>query len=123
MQCPKCNAPFQKATFADGVADRCTNCQGVWLDDHEHELLKGFAASVDIGSAKKGAKFNKIDHITCPVCPDMQLLRLVDPDQPHIWFESCPVCNGRFYDAGEYRDYSTHTIGDFIKGLSPKPRN
>ena len=123
MQCPKCNAPFQKATFADGVADRCTNCLGIWLDDQEHELLKGIATSVDIGNSRKGARFNKIDQISCPVCPDTPLLRLVDPDQPHIWFESCPSCKGRFYDAGEYRDYSTRTIGDFIKGLSAKPRN
>ena len=82
MQCPKCNAPFQKATFADGVADRCTNCLGIWLDDQEHELLKGIATSVDIGNSRKGARFNKIDQISCPVCPDTPLLRLVDPDQP-----------------------------------------
>lgn len=123
MQCPKCQAAFEKASFADAVADRCTNCQGIWFDNLEHELLKEYADSVDIGAAVKGAGFNKIDRISCPVCSNSPLLRMVDSAQPHIWFESCPVCYGRFYDAGEFRDFATLTIRDFIKDLSPKLRS
>ena len=123
MQCPKCQAAFEKVSFADAVAERCTNCQGIWLDNLEHELLKEYADSIDIGAESKGAEFNKIDRISCPVCPSSKLLRMVDSGQPHIWFESCPVCYGRFYDAGEFKDFASYTIGDFIKDLSPSPRD
>ena len=123
MQCPKCQSEFEKVSFADAVADRCTNCHGIWFDNLEHELLKDYAESMDIGDPDKGAEFNKIDRISCPVCTGSQLLRMVDSAQPHIWFESCPVCYGRFYDAGEFKDFSRYTIGDFIKDLSVTARD
>lgn len=123
MQCPKCQSAFEQVSFADAVADRCTNCQGIWFDNLEHELLKEYAGSMDIGDPDKGVEFNKIDRISCPVCTGSQMLRMVDSAQPHIWFESCPVCYGRFYDAGEFKDFSTFTIGDFIKDLSAPARS
>jgi Zn-finger nucleic acid-binding protein len=88
----------------------------------EHEDLKEIADSVDIGDAEEGAEFNKIDRIYCPVCPNNKLIRMVDPLQPHIWFESCPTCYGRFYDAGELKDLSERTISDFIKLFSATER-
>ena len=38
--------------------------------------------------------------------------------QPHIWFESCQSCYGRFYDAGEYRDLAVYEFSDFMKRFS-----
>jgi transposase-like protein len=34
-----------------------------------------------------------------------RMIRIVDVDQPHIWFEHCTVCGGSFFDAGEFRDF------------------
>ena len=51
------------------------------------------------------------------------MLRMVDPRQPHIWFESCPVCHGRFYDAGEYRDFAEFTLGDLIRRFTAPARD
>jgi hypothetical protein len=39
---------------------------------------------------------------------------MVDPAQPDIWFESCPVCHGTFFDAGEFRDWKDRTLGEFL---------
>jgi uncharacterized protein len=115
MQCPKCHSAFEKVATADGVVDRCTHCQGMWFDIMEYEDLKQQASIVDVGDAAKGAQYNAIDHISCPVCPNSPMIRMVDPAQPHIWFESCPTCYGRFYDAGEFRDFARITIADLFK--------
>ena len=123
MQCPKCQSPFEKIETKDGVVDRCSGCKGLWFDNMEHEDLKQHAEALDAGDAAVGAKHNDNDRIRCPVCPNSPMIRMVDVKQPHIWFESCTVCYGRFYDAGEYRDFAEFTFGEFIKGLSPTARN
>ncbi|WP_211369490.1 hypothetical protein [Pseudoxanthomonas kalamensis] len=48
---------------------------------------------------------------------------MVDPQQPHIWFESCKYCYGRFYDAGEFRDYAEHDLADWIKSWKAPERD
>lgn len=122
MKCPKCHADFEllNTPFAD--VERCTSCKGLWLDMLEEEDLKEIVDGVDIGDPEVGKQFNKIDNIQCPVCPSSTLLKMVDPQQPHIWFESCPTCHGRFYDAGELKDLSEHTLSDFIKRFRVKER-
>ena len=107
-------------SFAD--VERCLSCKGLWLDLLKYEDLKDIAEAVDIGDPELGKKLNKIDKINCPVCPNSRLLRMVDPDQPHIWFESCPSCYGRFYDAGELLDLSEYSISDFFKQFLVKER-
>ncbi|MCB1599065.1 MAG: zf-TFIIB domain-containing protein [Lysobacterales bacterium] len=123
MQCPKCQADMEKVATAHGVVDRCTACKGLWFDLMEHEELKADADIIDIGSEELGRRHNAIDRIHCPVCPNSQMLRMVDPQQPHIWFESCPVCYGRYFDAGEFRDLSEHSLGDLFKRWRAKARD
>ena len=123
MQCPKCRCDMEKVPTPQGVVDRCVNCKGMWFDMLEDQVLKPYADEVDIGSPEVGAHFNKIDRIKCPSCPDSQLIRMVDAAQPHIWFESCPVCYGRFFDAGEFRDLSDFTVVDFVRRLAARPRD
>ncbi len=122
MQCPKCQQAMERLSFPAAEVDRCSGCQGIWFDMLEHEDLRDQAAVLDIGSAEVGAKFNSVDVIPCPVCPNTTMIRMVDIEQPHIWFESCPVCFGRFFDAGEYRDLADRSIGDFFKRLRVKAR-
>jgi Zn-finger nucleic acid-binding protein len=50
------------------------------------------------------------------------MVRMVDPDQTHIWYERCSSCRGSFFDAGEFRDLSTHSIADFFKRLAAPER-
>lgn len=123
MKCPKCNEKMEKVPTAGGVADRCTGCQGLWFDIGEHEDMQNYSEILDTGDADVGAQFNQIDRIRCPVCPDSPMLRLVDPQQPHIWFESCPTCYGRFLDAGEFRDLTDKTLADVIRGWNTPARD
>lgn len=123
MQCPKCHSRMDKVPTPQGVVDRCSNCKGIWFAILEHEHLQPYVDEIDTGSAETGAHYNKIDRIGCPVCPNSQLIRMVDVEQPHIWFESCAICYGRFFDAGEFRDLSEVTLGDYFRRLSVKPRD
>ena len=118
MQCPKCKSNMEKVPTQDGVIDRCVSCKGLWFDMLEHEDLKSYANMLDIGSPEVGETHNKIDRVNCPVCPNSPMTRMVDPGQPHIWFEGCPNCFGSFFDAGEFRDLSKFTFSDFIKRFS-----
>lgn len=122
MRCPKCHSLMEKVPTQEGVVDRCTQCKGLWFEMLEHEDLKDYASVVDAGSAELGERYNKVEDIKCPVCPNSKMLKMVDALQPHIWFESCPTCYGRFFDAGEFLDVSERTVGDFIKKLSVKAR-
>ena len=123
MKCPKCGSEMEAVTFHHVEVDRCTNCEGIWFDILEHEELKMIAGSeaIDVGDPEKGKRFNKIDRISCPKCQS-PLIRMVDPTQPHIWYESCSVCNGLFFDAGEYTDFKEITLTDFFKRLKTKER-
>lgn len=114
---------MEKVATAAGVVDRCTACRGMWFDIQEFEDQKPHAAIIDVGDAARGAEHNANDRIRCPVCANSPLIRMVDPQQPHIWFESCTICYGRFFDAGEYRDLSELTLSDLYKRWKATPRN
>lgn len=122
MKCPKCEAQMEQFhnTYAD--YEQCTSCKGLWLDAEEIDDLKEVAAAIDNGSPELGAKYNDKQDVYCPVCANNRMTRMVDAGQPHIWFEQCPTCKGRFYDAGEFKDLAEHTIGDFFKDLFAKER-
>ncbi len=118
MNCPKCQAEMEKVTYQNIEVDRCTGCKGIWFDMLEHKHLKALKGSeeIDIGDPEEGKKFNRIDRINCPVCHG-PMIRMVDNDQPHIWYESCNSCYGVFFDAGEFRDYKEKTILEFFKEI------
>ena len=124
MQCPKCQGAMETATHLVWHAHRCTPCRGLWFDMGEYEHLKAYADEIDIGDPRKGEACNQVDRIACPVCEGKRpLVRMVDPQQPHIWFESCQNCYGRFYDAGEFKDFAEHDFHDLILDWNAKPRD
>ncbi|WP_256451845.1 zf-TFIIB domain-containing protein [Lysobacter sp. S4-A87] len=122
MQCPKCSSPMQAIDILSSRSQRCTHCSGLWLVMGEERLLKAQAEIVDTGDAAVGAQYNHVDRIKCPTCADSQLVRMVDPQQPHIWFESCSFCFGRFYDAGEFRDFAERTLLEFFQDMDAPER-
>ena len=123
MDCPKCSHAMEQVVFGDIEVDRCTLCKGLWFDLLEHEQLKSMhgAEAIDIGDREVGAIFNRDDRITCPRCGG-PMIRMVDAAQPHIWYESCGVCHGVFFDAGEFRDYKQYSPADFFRRLRARER-
>jgi uncharacterized protein len=123
MDCPKCGHAMEAVVFGDVEVDRCTLCKGLWFDPLEHEELKAMpgSESIDCGDPEVGAVFNRDDRIRCPRCGG-PMIRMVDPTQPHIWYESCGVCFGVFFDAGEFTDYKRHTLADVFRRLRARER-
>ncbi len=123
MDCPKCSHAMEQVVFGDIEVDRCTLCKGLWFDLLEHEQLKSMrgAEAIDIGDPEVGAIFNRDDRIHCPRCAG-PMIRMVDAVQPHIWYESCGVCHGVFFDAGEFRDYKQRSPVDFFRRLRARER-
>ncbi len=124
MRCPKCRAEMEQVDY-DGIEiDRCKYCKGIWFDAGESEALrnKEAAIAIDTGDAKTGKQSNKIDDYPCPRCSGA-MVRVVDPQQTHIWYEVCSSCSGSFFDAGEFVDLAQHTISDFFKRFTTPERN
>jgi PAT family beta-lactamase induction signal transducer AmpG len=122
IRCPKCRADMEQIVHEGVEIDRCVTCSGIWFDAGEVELLtsKSAASAIDTGQASAGKKYNVIDDYHCPRCGgDME--KHVDPQQTHIWYESCKDCKGSFFDAGEFRDLAQLSVSDYFKRLvTPK---
>ncbi len=119
MTCPKCNAAMKIVTVGEYEVDRCTGCGGLWFDLREHEHIaesKTDVARLDSAHVTKGTAQNDKRDIRCPIC-HVKMLKLSVPDQLHIKYESCPVCYGAFFDAGEFKDYATHTLAEQVSGF------
>ena len=117
LVCPKCGGVMSAASALHPAVSRCESCSGLWFTAAEAGRRVDDAASLDTGSAADGARFNDVDRINCPFCETHPpLIRMVDPDQAHIEFESCMSCYGRFYDAGEYRDFADVTWREYFFG-------
>lgn len=123
MNCPKCKSVMKTISFEGIEVDRCVTCKGIWFDNMEHEDLKKMkgSESIDTGDFATGDEYNKIDDIDCPKC-NVKMIKLVDPKQSHIWYESCHICSGVFFDAGEFTDFKEETIGDFFKSWNTPER-
>jgi Zn-finger nucleic acid-binding protein len=113
MNCPKCSSKFEKIGFGVVDLERCLGCRGLWFDMLEKEDLVKIAGSeaIDIGNDQVGKEYNHLDDVHCPQCK-VEMLPMVNKDQSHIKYESCPMCYGTFFDAGEFRDLKEYTVVD-----------
>lgn len=123
MQCPKCPGTLEPRTYGRKITvHRCTECAGLWckpepLLEMKREWMS--EAVLDSGDPKLGKALDQIEDIHCPedgTC----MVKTADERQTHIWYESCPTCDGMFFDAGEFTDLKYDTlmdrVRDFIKG-------
>ena len=117
MKCPKCSANMERVRTPEATVDRCTLCRGMWFDMLEHQDVKPPAAkALDVGSSGVGRKYDKLEPVLCPK-DGQRMTRMTALGQPHIHYEQCPICGGVFFDAGEFRDFKTESIGDVVRGL------
>jgi len=123
MRCPKCRSDMDQIEYEGIEVDRCSICNGIWFDFGEIEQLqnKKAAAAIDIGDKEKGKQSNTIENYRCPRCSGA-MIKMVDPEQRHIWYEKCSDCHGSFLDAGEFKDLSKLTVSDFFKDLAAPER-
>ena len=119
IHCPKCAAMMEKVAFGGITVDRCLNCKGLWFDAREQERLRDMPGSEQIDTGQIGATAASARPTTslhCPVCHTPMIL-MTDHRQPHLKYESCTVCYGAFFDAGEFRDYKEHTLVESLRHM------
>lgn len=118
MQCPKCGGTLEPVVQENIEVDRCSSCGGLWFDMLEVDRLRKqkSPAAIDTGDPAVGRQHNEQAKVECPRCHTL-MIRMVDLDQHHIWYESCPVCYGKWFDAGEVTDLSQETVMDFFRDL------
>ena len=116
MECPKCQARMEAVQFEDVEVDRCVRCGGIWFDLLEHEDLRVRAGSeaIDSGPGWQASMHNAQGRVFCPVDGTL-MARLVATTRPHLWVESCPVCHGTFFDAGEFTEFKEHALGEVFR--------
>lgn len=117
MNCPKCGGVMQAVPTKLGECDRCKDCGGLWFDYHEDVEMLPLSRDIDTGDEYIGIENDMKTAILCPKCTHVPMLRETDPQQPHIWFEACPQCKGRYFDAGEFTDLSEYSFSDWIEGI------
>jgi len=122
MTCPKCSSSMEVVLVGSAEVDRCTACGGLWFDLLEEEIVKRAGAAAALDDSEPVSEDRQHEPAArCPRCR-VPLLRMVDPGQPHIWYESCAVCFGSFFDAGEFKDLADETVGDLIRRWGAKER-
>ena len=123
MHCPKCHSAMDQIQFEGIEVDRCSGCEGLWFDAMEDRDLRGRNGvdRPDVGDPQKGAELDGKAVVDCPRCK-VRMVRMVDRQYPHIWYESCPVCFGSFFDAGEFKDLKERTLTDLLKGRKRRKR-
>ena len=117
LTCPKCGGSMEKVPLDGQSVDRCDRCKGLFFsaEAHEHMLNTPGAEAIDTG-AKLDEPRDQVVRIKCPAC-HAQMIRMVDHHQPHIWYESCPVCFGIYMDAGEFREQKQRPIVNLIRDM------
>lgn len=118
MNCPKCGGAMTPVAFQDVEVDRCQACGGLWFDEYEEGRLKQLngAETIDSGDPAVGRMHDAIRHVTCPR-DGAPMVTVTMPDQPHIHYEQCQTCYGAFFDAGEFADFKTMTVGEWLRSL------
>ena len=109
LDCPKCAGTMEEIRIGNVEVDRCVLCRGIWFDANECAKLKAIPSgnSVDDGSSFIGSMKDSKQGVDCPICH----VRMVTIEAPSsvrdgLLLERCPKCNGMFFDAGEFRDFS-----------------
>jgi uncharacterized protein len=119
--CPKCggslDAKIVKIVDDSIEFQQCAGCYGLLVPAGVTRKLMahwGPETNIDTGSDVLGKKYDSVDDIECPKCK-IKMDKIEDPEQTHVWFESCPSCGSTFYDAGELTDLNEKSLSDFFK--------
>jgi Zn-finger nucleic acid-binding protein len=99
---------MERVVYEGVEVDRCTQCQGLWFDCREDDKLRSrrAARALDVGNPATGRQYDQMRAVQCPRCTT-RMVRVTDPQHVKLHYESCPVCFGAFFDAGEFREHTS----------------
>ena len=102
MNCPKCQAVDLASCVVAGVElDQCPDCQGIWFDEAELEILLEVKKS-DLRSLSRGKSDAELDSKrgNCPR-DGSDLLRICSASDASLILDICVNCHGVWLDGGE----------------------
>lgn len=105
MNCPVCENAMITLMLSDVEIDFCTDCNGIWLDAGELELLldnpeqsKQLLDSfqVDLNYSERPIK--------CPICLKKMKKIVVGQSTPLLLIDKCAKGDGLWFDKGELNE-------------------
>lgn len=109
--------------YLDVELDLCPDCQGIWFDRGELELLLGAAPAVDSTPVQTEEAIRR-----CPVCPRKMDKLNIGPGR-RVMIDSCPGGCGLWFDRDELTDLTKDLenegwqlraeVREFLVGIFP----
>ena len=106
MDCPVCKeSAMVTLELNDVEIDYCMQCEGIWLDAGELELLLG-----EPNKAKQLIQSFKVDSEStekvrkCPICDKKMQKIIVGSTKPRLLIDKCRKGDGLWFDKGELQD-------------------
>jgi len=105
MDCPVCKNAMITLELQNVEIDLCTECDGIWLDTGELEMLLGEpekakqllnSFNIDNTSSEKPRK--------CPICLKKMKKIVVGSSKPILLIDKCSRGDGLWFDKGELKD-------------------
>ena len=118
MRCPVCLEEMLVLEYNSVEIDFCNECEGVWLDEGELELLLGDNIPTDspLYEALNGfAKNAKKGSRPCPVCSKkMLLVDIPVGDDKFVEIDKCRYNHGLWFDKGELDEILSAGKGEAV---------
>ena len=97
MNCTKCNEKMIILELNQVEIDYCPNCESIWLDAGELELL--YEDKNEIPSFSSSVKVNE-KKIKCPIC-NKKMYKVKFESNEDIILDKCKKGDGIWFDANE----------------------
>lgn len=103
MKCPACKESLVILELHEIEIDYCTNCNGIWLDAGELELmLEDETEKAKLIQSLEIVEDSKEKKLKCPVCKDK--MEKVKHKQVNIITDKCIHNHGIWFDKGELQE-------------------
>jgi Zn-finger nucleic acid-binding protein len=106
MKCPVCHVPTYVVEFEKIELDLCAECQGLWFDHGELDLLLN---TLDASGLTDAETDEPSRH--CPICNDKMNKVNIGPGR-RVLIDSCPSGCGLWFDKNELADLAGHLKDD-----------
>lgn len=120
IDCPKCAARMQPVDCDGVTVDRCPTCGGMFFDlDEEPHILRNQELVAQLDTHPPDPHNPHADAKVKIHCPrdGEPMLHVHDVQQHHVGYETCPACGGVYLDAGELKDLSEFSVGEWLRRM------
>ena len=119
IECPKCYTRMKTIGVDELHVDQCHRCGGLWINAASKEQLLAdpkAVKSIDTNPSAMGKRQDAITEIKCPL-DHSTMIRMSPPQKKQVHYESCTICGGMFFDAGELREMTKVSLGQRLRSL------